>query len=311
LAGLVKPLRIEHVFDDPLAIRRMVEGHGPYPAMASYLPAATRDGQPGSAEGVLPWFRGTWAAHGRPLVHGAEVILHNPRFLQTASRLFDASEVTPNTVVVNVTAPMPAGAVHVDVPSFWGADRDHYPIRLLQAMGRSGLFDPWRTVEAGAVFWLYDGRGGAYDYWPEGLDGPMHSEHPPFTNSALVADNDRMPHRIGWVGDPAARLPTISVDAEISHLEHGGWAITDHGQTVAHYGDEQIRISILWKAQVRSDRPGPGTAAPLSPDLIVDIFSADLASRGVETPVSSSPLFDAAWVDLVHATYVIPLGVAS
>jgi hypothetical protein len=37
---------------------------------------------------------------------------------------------------------MPAGAIHVDIPSFRGAGRDRYPIVLLQAMGASGLFEP-------------------------------------------------------------------------------------------------------------------------------------------------------------------------
>ena len=57
----------------------------------------------------------------------------------------------PNTVAVNVTAPMAAGNVHVDVPSFRGADRDRYPMQLLQAMGACGLLEDWRVAEAGAV----------------------------------------------------------------------------------------------------------------------------------------------------------------
>jgi hypothetical protein len=67
VAELVRPLRIEDVFDDPLAIRRMVEDHGPYPAMARYLPESDlRGAQAPSAEGVLPHFRGNWAAAGEP-----------------------------------------------------------------------------------------------------------------------------------------------------------------------------------------------------------------------------------------------------
>ena len=68
-------------------------------------------------------------------------------------------------------------------------------------MGTSGLFEPWRIVEAGVVTWFYDGPGGAYDYWPQGLDGPMRSERPPYWNTSLAADNDRMYHRIGEVGE--------------------------------------------------------------------------------------------------------------
>jgi hypothetical protein len=76
---------------------------------------------------------------------------------------------------------------------------------------------------------------------------------------------------------------------------------------VAHYRDDEIRISIIWKARVNSARPGMGNATPLSPERIVEIFFADLASRGVETPASPSPLSDAAWLDLVHSTYVLPI----
>ena len=64
-----------------------------------------------------------------------------------------------------------------------------------------GCFEPWR-VEMGAVVWFCEGPGGHYDYWPDGLSGPMRSERPP-SNRALVADNDRMSHRIGWIGEPA------------------------------------------------------------------------------------------------------------
>src|SRR5215469_1879917 len=191
-AGLVRPIRVDGVFDDPAAIRRLVQHNGPYRTMASFLPdTAVRGRRAAAGEGVPPHFRATWAAGGRALVNGAEVILRNPRLLRAASELFDA-DVIPNTVAINVSAPMPAGAIHVDVPAFRGADRDRYPMSLLQAMSASGLFEDWRIAEAGAVFWSYQGRGGAYDYWPDGLDGPMRSLHPPFANSALVADNNRM-----------------------------------------------------------------------------------------------------------------------
>ncbi|HLZ06459.1 MAG TPA: hypothetical protein VKR55_30470 [Bradyrhizobium sp.] len=190
----MQAIPIENVFDDPDAIRTLVERHGPYRALASYLPvSATRGDREATAEhgGTLPWFRGTWAANGKPLVAGAELILENPRFREAASQLFQGAEVVPNTIAVNVNAPMPSGAVHVDIPSFRGTTRDRYPIQLLQAMGSSGLFEPWRIVEAGAVVWFYEGPGGAYEYWPDGLSGPKRSVSAPLTNRALVADNDR------------------------------------------------------------------------------------------------------------------------
>ena len=305
-AGLVTPIRIDGVFDDPGVIRRLVQSSGPYRTMASYLPAsAVRGGQPAADDDVPAHFRATWAAGGRPLVAGAEIILDNPRLLRAASQLFDA-EVIPNTVAVNVTAPMPAGSIHVDVPSFRGADRDRYPMQLLQAMAASGLFEDWRVAEAGAVWWNYQGPGGSYDYWPDGLDGAMRSEHPPFINSALVADNNRMYHRIGWIGDPASAPPAFSAAAQIGHHADGGWIVSDTGRAPIRYDDRDLRISILWKAQVR---PGPegDTAAPLTPELITEIISADLTRRGVQTPARAPSLSDQGWLDLVHSTYYVPV----
>jgi hypothetical protein len=305
-AGLATPIRIDDVFDDPGVIRRLVQRNGPYQTMVSYLPcSAVRAGQPAPGDGVPAHFRATWAAGGRPLVDGAEAILHNPRLLRAAAQLFDA-DVVPNTVAVNVTAPMPAGNIHVDVPSFRGADRDRYPMQLLQAMGASGLFEDWRVAEAGAVWWNYQGPGGAYEYWPEGIDGPMRSEHPPFINSALVADNNRMYHRIGRIGDPAAAPPAVSAAAQIGQHADGSWIISDIGRPAAHYEDRDVRISILWKAQIR---PGAenGATAPLTPELITEIITADLTRRGVQPPGQVPSLSDQGWLDLAHSTYYVPV----
>jgi hypothetical protein len=67
------------------------------------------------------------------------------------------------------------------------------------------------VVEAGAVSWFHEGPGGGFHYWPVGPDGPMASEVSPFGNVAIVADNDRMYHRIGRIGDPAAKLQWLGI----------------------------------------------------------------------------------------------------
>ena len=309
-AGLMTPIKIHGVFDDPGVVRRLVQRNGPYRTMASYLPAsAVRGGPAAAGDGVPAHFRATWAAGGRPLAPGAEVILHNPRLRRAAWQLF-GGEVIPNTVAVNVTAPMPAGNIHVDVPSFRGADRDRYPMQLLQAMAASGLFEDWRVAEAGAVWWNYQGPGGAYDYWPDGLGGPMRSEHPPFINAALVADNNRMYHRIGPIGDPAMPPPALSAAARISHHADGGWIISDTGKAPVRYDDRDIRISILWKAQVRPGHES-AAAAPLTPELIAGIICADLTRRGAQTPGPTPSLSDQGWLDMVHSTYYVPVSTAT
>ncbi len=57
-AGLVTPIRIDGVFDDPGVIRRLVQCNGPYRTMVSYLPtSAVRGGQPAAGDGVPAHFR--------------------------------------------------------------------------------------------------------------------------------------------------------------------------------------------------------------------------------------------------------------
>jgi hypothetical protein len=313
----MKAIRIEKVFDDPHAIRRLVERHGPYRALASYLPVSATRGEPAAAGlhgATLPWFRATWAANGRPLVEGAELILENPRFREAASRIFERAVVTPSTIAINVNAPMPAGGIHVDIPAFRGAARDLYPIQLLQAMGSSGLFEPWRIIEVGAVVWFYEGPGGEYEYWPDGLSGPKLSVRAPLTNRAFVADNDRMYHRIGWIGEPAAKIPSISPSARIEHVSGNGWLISDGGCEVQRYSDEQIRISILWKGGIK---PAADIEADNNPSLtderIVQIFQSDLMLRGIDMPDRTSSLSgqtllsDEIWLNLVHSVYYAPV----
>jgi hypothetical protein len=303
MSTITTVIKVESAFDDPPALRALIERNGPYRTMTSYLPSSALAAQRSGVAGSPMHFRGMWALNGRALVEGAEAVLHNPRFIEAASRLFETPSVTPTNVFVNVNGPMPAMAVHVDIPSFRGANRDRYPMSLLQAMGASGLFEPWRIVEAGAVYWFYDGPGGAFEYWPRGLDGPMLAERPPFENVAIVADNDRMYHRIGSVGDLSAPATVISNEAVISHLEGGGWAVMDCDEERARYGDEQVRISIVWKAKVQPDDAIGKHDFELSPDRVAEILDADLQSKGISTVRPTSPLSDETWINLIHNTY--------
>jgi hypothetical protein len=60
-------IRIDKVFEDPDAVRALVEHYGPYRALASYLPVSgTRGVQTTAAD-------------------GAKLILENPRLRETAS----------------------------------------------------------------------------------------------------------------------------------------------------------------------------------------------------------------------------------
>jgi len=100
-------------------------------------------------------------------------------------------------------------------------------------MGRSELFEHWHIIQAGAVSWFYNGPGGNFEYWPEGRGGPMLREQPPFRNVAIIADNDRMYHRIGRVGTPNAPLPQMTGAAEPRAVGGDTWTIVENGEVRA------------------------------------------------------------------------------
>jgi hypothetical protein len=288
-----KLIRIEPAFDDPDLVRAMFERHAPYRTMAGYLPITSLE------ETSLPWFRGNWAANGEPLVAGAEKILHNPRFIDAARTFFGGSGVRPTFVVVNVNAPMPAGPIHVDIPTFRGATREQYPLAFLVAMGQSGLFENWRVIQAGALTWFYDGSGGNFEYWPDGLNGSMFVERPPFGNVAIMADNDRMYHRIGRVGEADSEFPRMTSAAEIRPVGRGAWEITENGERRATYSSSAIRLSLLWKGIRESE----AHSEVLALDRVMSIFIDDLRRRSIDFRVPADPLSDSEWMTLLDRAY--------
>jgi hypothetical protein len=304
MTSISKPIRIEPAFDNPEQIRLMFERHAPYRTLATYAPEGIEDETHDEAKRpILPWFRGDWALGGKPLVEGAEVILHNRRFLEAARSAFGTSFVHPEFVAVNINGPMPACTTHIDNPSFYGATRVEYPLPFLRVMGSSELFDAWRVVRASTISWFYEGEGGNFDYWPEGIDGPMLSEQAPFGNVALCGDNDRMYHRIGPTGNGNKEMPRISASAKIQPDGDGNWIIFENGEVRATYASRAIRFSVLWKAEVRNGEPRPDD---LTLDRTMEIFIADLRRRSIDFHVPSDPLSDTAWILMLQRIYVKP-----
>jgi hypothetical protein len=127
----------------------------------------------------------------------------------------------------------------------------------------------------------------------------MLSERAPFGNVAVMADNDRMYHRIGPIGDPDAVPPRISASAQIQPAGDGNWAIVESGEVRATYPDGAVRLSLLWKAEVR-DRELKDDNLDL--DRIMAIFTADLRRQGVDFDVPADPS-DTAWLLLLQRVY--------
>jgi len=308
VAELATPVWVEPAYDDREAVRALVRDHSPYPLMMSSAGYGEMAG-----EFCAPWFRSHWALDGEAVDDAAHSLLHHDPFVDAAKRMLDADVVRPSTLLVNLMGPQPAGARHVDTPTFRGLKRSEVPVWLLVVMGSSGLFEEWRVHVAGALTWFYDRDDGAYEYWPQGVDAGAEFARGPFGNVALVADNDLMPHRVGEIGEPSEFASRIKVpdDAVISASDDGAWTIEGSSTGPQRVEDAHVRVSILWKALTFVDaadaRRFDDHEGDLDVESIVRILRDDLAARGITVDEPDDPFTDPGWSQVLARTYIAAL----
>jgi hypothetical protein len=177
-------------------------------------------------------------------------------------------------------------------------------------MAASGLFDRWYVRTSGALTWFFDGPGGDYEYRPDGLDGGTERERSPFGNVAVVADNDRMYHRVSDIGRAEEWLPegALPKDARLQAGDEEGWAAIDaSGTAVQYYREGKVRVSLLWKAMVFEDDRDAAAFDEHRDDLTVEqvvaVFLRDLRVRGIAVEEPSDPFLDPAWQRVLLASY--------
>lgn len=300
---LAKPVRIDPAFDDPQAVVQLCRDCSPY-----RLAAKVHQMAPTGKD--VPWFRVFWAAGGKLLDERAADIFQSERFIEGARESFDAQVIVPVALMNNVNAPMEAGQPHLDLPKFRGGDK--LPFDLLVAMAYSNLFHDWVIPQASTISWFYDGEGGDFDYWPDGPEGGMQSVKSPTSNIGYVSDNEYMWHRIGPIGPAREHLAPgmLSRDATLSaHSDGPGWTISD-GDTALAFTEEQIRISILWKAYAFANQREYQRFLDKSHDLtiptIVSILNQDLSERGLERLPEDCDFSDHEALRLVRRLYRAP-----
>jgi hypothetical protein len=302
----VPPLRLEPAYADRDAVWRALIGQGPYPLMS----AGSGYEEMMKRAPIMPWFRRSWLAGGKSLDAGIHPLIHDPRFIEAAGRLFDAKTVRPQSLTVNVMAPMEAGARHFDNPAYRGLPAAKTPIWLSMNMGVSGLFDRWAIRIAGILTWFYDGPGGEYEYWPHGPGAPSECERGPFGNVALAGDNDLMLHQVGSFGDAEEFGRNVQLTPR-SAIQHAGdsWEIIDGGTPIGTVPHGQVRVSILWRAETfhdeREARAFDEHDDDLDLDTVVTIFSKDLKDRGVSFKEPDDPLRDDAWSAVLAENYLM------
>jgi hypothetical protein len=306
-------LRIIPVWEDPSEMIDLVRRAGPFWPLANYAASDAEMAALGRERVSFtpPWFRQDFARESHVLVPGAEVILANERFAQGARQLAGGTDavVRPQAVYVNVMAPTPFSfPPHLDIPAFRGFTRATQPVWLLKTMKTSGLFEEWRTKIVTAVSWFYIGVGGDFHYWPDGTDGPMAVERSPYGNVSVLADNELTFHGVSALGDPGAAMPAgLSRESRLVRSE-SGWAVHDaDGVTQANFSDDEVRITISWKADIFANAEEAelhdGAENVLSLDAVVELFHRDLSARAIEVHRPSDPLADQGWIATLASTY--------
>jgi hypothetical protein len=299
-------VRLEPAYANRAAVWDHIVADAPYDLMMA-LPGYTI--APDLDPSVMPWFRRYWAENGRCHDPKLDPLFRDARFIDAVREVMQTELVSPNRMMVNLMGPMGEGPPHRDTPSFRTAEP--LPIWLLWVMLASELFEEWRIPSCAAVSWFYDGRDGAYEYWPDGRSAPSRREEGPFGNSAVIANNERMFHRVGAIGTPEQRLAagTISHAATIDHLGTDGWALIEDGQPVRRLGMDELRISILWNALAFRTERAQRLYEQGEEQLTVAMVNAELASalgrRGIGD--ASADLFvESDWTRLLRAEFPMP-----
>jgi hypothetical protein len=298
---MAPPGVISRAYADPDEVLGLIEQGAPYKSITAVQKEP--EGTP-----AAPWFRNFWALGGKVIFSGAASVFHNPVFVEAAKETFGAQIVSPLAMMTNLNAPAPAAPPHLDLPFFRGAHKREVPLWLLAPMGYSGLFQRWAIPVASVITWFYEGTGGEFEYWPDGLEAPSQRAANLSHNEGVIADNEYMYHRVCQIGEPDEYLPDNRVPFEAMLERRGsGWQITAGDGVLGSYSPGGIRASVLWKAycfrdQAEADAFTTGSDN-LTPAEIVDIFQTDLRRRGIRAEAPSSLDGKDPWSDVIRETY--------
>jgi hypothetical protein len=290
------------VFDDPDSVLSLFRQRAPYKTIWALYGLGNTIG----VEETSPWFReDLWD----------DLFFRNPVFIEAAREAFSAEIVQPSRCHINLNGPMSEGGPHVDMPTFRGVARPHAPTWLLYNMGDSGLFNAWMVPIASALAWFYRGAGGELEYWPNGPSQRSVVETPPLWNVGLMSNNEDTWHRVRAIGpaDLQQRLQGAVRESAALHAAKGdAWEIRDGKRLVQHLGPDELRISILWKAQVFKDeehrKSFEDSALDLDLDQVTDIYLEDLHTRGIQAARPADPRNDPEWRRILQETYPSPFG---
>jgi hypothetical protein len=258
-----------------------------YDAAVNFVRTGGRFGRRDSDRGLQAartnYFRETYAYGEEVAAPGIESFMTHEALLDAARRLHGRDVIEPAIGYANVLLPGQELAVHTDVPEFRGANRKIVPEWLLVVAHHSGLFESWRMPIATGVSYFGGGAGGELAYYPHGAAGEA-ATYSPSHNTAVVLDTDSVFHGVDRVLGDERDLARIRPGMRLHHDGDRRWSVRDGEDVISAYDEDEVRLSISWKAYCFTDEAERAAwrsnADDLSLDVILDTLVADLRNRG-------------------------------
>jgi hypothetical protein len=327
---IVKPVAPPHVFenaytpDQHARMLQYVRDHGPWSLILSQH-FKTPEEVIATNAGVLPegvkatWdmflspvFRGYFAQGFTSLHSDLDDCFYNKKFIDHVRAYWKAEYVRPENMLFNLQGPSNAGdAPHVDGNRFRGLGMQTCPVWLMNVMGKSGLFEQWKSRKAQVIAWYYQGNvGGGFTYWPDGQFAEPKKIEGPMWSRAVVVENERMYHMAESCGPEDQRRPAgLDIGSLIRPVAGSAadWEIVTGEKVIQHIPEQQFRFLIHWGADVFKDYSELKVALDHSDDLntniVFDIFVSDLKAQGVAFTMPSDPLHDIEFMQLLNKVY--------
>ena len=145
---------------------------------------------------------------------------------------------------------------------------------------------------ATSISYFGGGQGGELAYYPDGAAGPA-ATHAPRHNTAVVLDTDTVFHGVDRVIGDERELARIRPGMRLFYEGDRRWTVRDGEETVSGYDEDEIRLSISWKAYCFTDEAERDAWRTNTDDLslesILSTLVDDLVARGRLDEASAQP----------------------
>jgi len=181
-------------------------------------------------------------------------------FQKAAKNICPADQQLLDPFQFNVIMQIPGQTVasHIDAPYFWGADRLDFPQWLLAVMVFSNLFSKDFIHQVQVVGYLSDisgkaGADGEFIYYQKNDEGRYSKETAEYLAGSCV-DGSKLVHA-SRVYSPAEKVPYLDKDKDSSlvYVGDGKWELRVDNVPIKEYSDDDLRISIVYRARCFKD----------------------------------------------------------